>query len=420
MAAKPHGKTMLACLYTKTFSVSSLRIIGWLLCLSAPTLLPAQTPFFCPGGPGPTEDDVNTSDPPGMAELRFGEAVAISGRTALAGMPARNGAGRVGVYTRAEDGWQRTATLNPSNENDTEFGRSIDLDRNTAVIGAQNAVYVFNRRGKDGRWRQLARLTSSSAQRTIGSVVEYEQGVIATSAPGENLPGAVVIYERSHKGNFQRTARLMARDGFATDGFGTSLAMRGRILVVGAPGDANSPGAVYVFVRLGHRWLEWQRLQGSDVPAGGRFGASVAIRDRAIVVGAPGVDLPEGETSLPEGNAYVFLLSRGEWFESQQLNGGEVTFVARFGSTVAMGREFVAVSAPIEEAISRAEGHVVLFEWVGSELRFGRGIFTGSPPAGADLDFSGRRLIIGMPGPLVFLPNSVGFSVVCEPAPEAD
>ncbi len=401
-------------MHTKATSITPLRLIGWLLCFSSPAFLPAQTPFSCPGGPAPTADDLNTSDPPGFAELRFGAAVALNGETALAGMPAREGVGRVGVYTRSDEGWQRTATLNASNENDVEFGRSIDLDGDTAVIGAQSAVYVFNRRGKGKGWKQLARLTSTG-QRTVGSVVEYEHGVIATSAVGENLPGAVLIYERGHKNAFRRTATLMARDGFAGDGFGTSLAMQGRILVVGAPGDASSPGAVYVFVRLGHRWIQWQRLQGSDVPAGGSFGASVAIRDRAILVGAPGIDLPGELTFLPEGNAYVFLLSRGEWFESQQLNGGEQTFFARFGSSVAMGRGFVAVSAPIEEAISRAEGSVVLFEWVGSELRFGRRILQGPPPAGADLDFWQQRLIAGMPGPLVFLPNAVGFSLVCEP-----
>ena len=78
-------------------------------------------------------------------------------------------------------------------------------------------------------------------------------------------------------------------------------------------------------------------MVGSDAVPGSQFGESVAIKDRAILVGAPyqGV-IGEGcSVSLPDGNAYVFLPYRRTWFESQTLNG-YAQFCARFGNDVAM------------------------------------------------------------------------------------
>jgi hypothetical protein len=189
----------------------------------------------------------------------------------------------------------------------------------------------------------------------------------------------------------------MAKDGSPGDAFGSSLAMEHNTLVVGASG-ANSSGAAYVYVRQGGQWRERQKLLPSDAIPGGRFGASVALRAGVIVVGAPQIDLPAEETSIPEGNVYVFLPHRGGWFESQKLNGGDQLFFATFGTSVAMGRGMVAVGAPIDEAILRGEGAAFVFEWVGQELTHGREAVSDEIGAGRDLDFWRRRVIVGLPG----------------------
>jgi FG-GAP repeat len=311
-------------------------------------------------GIGPTDDDRAYFYPPEFADLAFGAAVGVSGNTAMAGMPAHNGyIGRVGVYTLSDGTWERTATLTGSNPADIRFGGGVDLDGNRALIGSVGAAYLFQRVGT--QWHQRARLVSNSTHRTLQPVVEHEHGVIAVSAQGENLPGAVYVFEPDANGAPQRTAILKASDGHAGDDFGSSIAMQRDKIVIGAP-NAGSSGAVYIFRRIAGHWSQIQKLESSDRFAGGHFGFAVAIRNDALIVGAPDVDLPgDDDTFTPEGNAYVFLRNGDVWHESQKLNDGQRTFFASFGTRVAMGQGRVAISAPLEDTFSRANCHVFGF-----------------------------------------------------------
>lgn len=85
------------------------------------------------------------------------------------------------------------------------------------------------------------------------------------------------------------------------------------------------------------------------------------------------------------------------------------TAVALFGQDVAMGRGLAAVTTPIFEAVMSTEGSVLVFDWVGQELRFGRE--AARIPSGhfvVDLDFSGRRLIVGILEYEFTQPNTIG------------
>ena len=87
------------------------------------------------------------------------------------------------------------------------------------------------------------------------------------------------------------------------------LSLDGELLAVGAYGEDSSSkgvngdetdnragrsGAVYVFLRTGGLWAQEAYLKASNTeggfPAGDFFGASVAVSDDAIVVGATGED----------------------------------------------------------------------------------------------------------------------------------
>jgi FG-GAP repeat protein len=236
--------------------------------------------------------------------------------------------------------------------------------------------------------------------------VAYDNGVTAIGTGNladTSTPGVVYLYEREPKQGLRRIATLRASDASENDLFGASLAMERDVLVVGAPNQGLFsggvvPGAAYVFTRRGHDWIEQQKLLGSDALPGSAFGTSVAVQDRAILVGAPLRDAP-GETcteSLPDGNAYVFLPHRRTWFESQALNS-DAQFCALFGADVAMGRGLVAVTTPMFEPVSGSDGAVLAFDWAGQELVSGRRVIrTGPGEHTADLDFSGRTLIAGI------------------------
>jgi hypothetical protein len=407
MATKPitddcHAKTTLACL---------------LLCVALP--LSAQSPVVSSVSVSPSAEEL--AQLPRDEHVLFGASVGIAGRTAMAANPQL---GSVAVFTLTkEGGWSRTSTLVQSGGS---LGRAIDLDTNSAVItgalernGAViSSLNLFRRMGRE--WREIARAELGSPQLGFRSGVEHENGVIAVSVSRIDVfpspdPGAVYIYElarmrnkdEAHAGSahsklrLRRTAILQANDGFPDDGFGTSLAMEGPLLVVGAR------DAVYVFLHAGPEWIQIARLTSSDGQGIG-FGASVDIHKGVILVGAPGADVPSDLPLSSEGNAYVFLPTREGWIESQKLNGGESLFFSEFGSKVAMGDGLVAVSAPRDQSVLRGVGRIIVFDWVGDQLQFGRSVTDIEGTAGTDLDMSGRQFIAGMMPTTAFVERAVG------------
>ena len=104
--------------------------------------------------------------------------------------------------------------------------------------------------------------------------------VVALMAAACAIAGAAEI-----PGPFEEE-RLTAPDGAFRDYFGSSVAISGDTLVIGAPdatvGSHPYQGAAYVFTRSGGGWKFAAKLSA----AGGafEFGYSVAISDDSIVV----------------------------------------------------------------------------------------------------------------------------------------
>jgi hypothetical protein len=87
------------------------------------------------------------------------------------------------------------------------------------------------------------------------------------------------------------------------DQFGASVALVGNQLFVGAPGDTHAggvnAGSAYMFVHSGSEWIETLEFTASDATDGDVFGTSVAVSGHVVVIGAEHDGL---------GSAYVFRL----------------------------------------------------------------------------------------------------------------
>ncbi|MHC5543864.1 FG-GAP repeat protein, partial [Singulisphaera rosea] len=141
------------------------------------------------------------------------------------------------------------------------------------------------------------------------------------------------------------TFPITASDGTAGGGFGSSVAISGNILVVGVGSGAlidNSPGAAYVYVASGNAWNQVAKLTASDSAAGNRFGSSVAISGNTIVVGAP--EAMVGSNS-GQGAAYLFTLTGSSWTQATELTAGDGVAHDLFGSSVAISGNTILVGA---------------------------------------------------------------------------
>lgn len=205
-----------------------------------------------------------------------------------------------------------------------EFGRAIALDGDTAIIGApradtdgltdSGAAYVF-KRDAAGDWNEQAKLTASDAASIdlFGGAVDLDgdTAIIGAKFADNNglvNAGAVYVFERDGAGNWTEQAKLTASDPATSDIFGTSLALKGTTILIGASGaDINGlwgAGAAYLFTRDGLGvWSEQAKLTASDAAQGAFFGGiysdGISLSNNLALIGAP----------LAGGSAYVFDLS---------------------------------------------------------------------------------------------------------------
>src|SRR5688572_361426 len=103
-------------------------------------------------------------------------------------------------------------------------------------------------------------------------------------------------------------------------GFGGAAAIAGDQVLIGRPGTltgfplpATHAGAVHIFRRDGDRWAESGMVTAKDGALGDAFGSSLAVDGSLLAVGAPGA---------PGGGA-VYLFERGSggrWTERARLS----------------------------------------------------------------------------------------------------
>ncbi len=289
------------------------------------------------------------------AEDIFANSVAISGSTAVVGAPFKNSeTGAAYVFVRSGTAWSQQAELTASDAavND-RLGWSVAISGSTVVVGAPNknsntgAAYVFVRSGT--AWSQQGKLTASDAavNDTFGWSVAISGSTAVVGAPGRSgSTGATYAYVRSGT-VWSQQAELIAADGADFDEFGVSVGISGSTAVMGARVKNSNAGAAYVFVRSGTVWSQQAELTAADGAANDYFGTSVAISGSIVVVGAP-------SKNSSTGAAYVFVRSGTVWSQQAGLTAADGASGDSFGTSVAISGTTAMVGAPNEDSSTGA------------------------------------------------------------------
>jgi len=221
----------------------------------------------------------------GDSDDYFGYSVAVSGDTVVVGAfgdEDPNGAKAGSAYIfEVGGGWadghaNQVAKLDPSDgDSSDQFGFSVAVSGDTVVVGA------FVDEHPNGSW--------------AGSAYVFAKG----GGWGD--------------GHANQVAKLDPDDGDSDDFFGISVAVSGDTVVVGAIGNEDPNGAfagsAYIF-EVGGGWADGHanqvtKLDPSDGDSSDQFGTSVAVSGDTIVVGAIKDEDPNGSAA---GSAYVFEL----------------------------------------------------------------------------------------------------------------
>ena len=263
-------------------------------------------------------------------------------------------------------------------DQDDLFGVGVAIDHSTLVVGASRddtyasdggAVYVYDISGDAPMLEQQLGSLTPALRDWFGRVVAIDDGVIVVAAPGDDDAaldaGAVSVFVRQD-GFWVHQQTLTAPDPSPMDAFGTSLAIHGDTLIVGAPGDDSSSanaGAAFVFRRTGSTWSLVQQLTASDASIFDSFGQSLACDGVKLAVGAWAAD--EGAPNA--GAVYVYELAGGSWTSEQKLTSVQASTSDMFGASVAIEGDFVVVGAVQADGPEVDTGAAVVFRRSGAE-----------------------------------------------------
>jgi hypothetical protein len=287
---------------------------------------------------------------PGTSNDYWGSGIAVSGSTLVVGEEFADAAY---VYEWDGAGWVESQVLT-GGLSGSEFGTAVDVDGDWILVGAPRdggqghgkeagAVHFFHFdmfRYDGSEWVEEQKLTAYDARkqdhygRNVAVSPDTNEVLVASSNAAGIRLGAVYVYTHA-TGSWVYTQKIVPWGGGGAQAFGDAMAIEGNALVIGAQGADNlgsDSGAAFVYRYDGAAWMREQRLLASDGGESDRFGWSVAIRGDLIAVGAHN----DADEAFNAGSAYVFEHSGTKWRQAAKVHstGGEEN--GYFGSAVAL------------------------------------------------------------------------------------
>jgi hypothetical protein len=293
----------------------------------------------------------------------FGLSVALDGDTVVIGAPWDDDdgskSGSVYIWRRSGETWslEQKITASDAAAGD-EFGNSVAISGDSLIAGASGegssgAAYVFIRSGVTWSEQQKLTVAYGSAD-SFGWGVSIDGDTAAVIDPYDDAlvsyNGAAYIFDRSGA-VWSETARLVGSQGATKDYLGerggesSCFRLLNDVLVVGAPGPSTTPGRVYVFSKNGGPWSEAAILTAT-APLGdmqGQFGGAVDYDGTRIIVGDPYVQ-NAGPVYL--GGIYIYELDGGVWTQVYSYIGPEDPgWPWAFGDSVRISAQQVLVGS---------------------------------------------------------------------------
>lgn len=274
----------------------------------------------------------------------------------------------------------------PIAEIGANFGSSVDLSQNTAVIGARSAsqgegqVYVADLQGK--QWSTPLELEAASLRdrRNFGWSVAIDGEHLAASSRQAKLAAAaapplfesgVVSFFRRGSAGWSEVDTIFSPNPATAGAFGLSVDLQGDLALIGEPGANTNTlqrsGAAHIYRRnSAGRWRALQRLQAPDASSDAFFGSTVHLSQRGSATFAFITALGASGAGRLVGKVYVFerRSKREPFLLRESLSPTFEAQGARFGFSLQADQDRLWVGAPGETHPTSGTrlGAVYLFE----------------------------------------------------------
>ena len=273
----------------------------------------------------------------------FGSSIAYGNGNVLLGAPdddydGGTNDGSVFLYAYRLDRWLMVQKIVPDKpyplSYDNKFGRSLSADGRHVAVGAKHRVYIYQ--------NNIASLSYQTyfenSEVSFGQAVAVDGDWLAVGAPEDNgRLGSVYIY-RNQNGAWSFFSKLSSMSSSTQWNFGSALSLQNNRLAVGVPNTANTgeAGRVLFYEYDGVDWQFADSLQaGIEGGPGDLFGSSLALDGDRLAVGAP-------DQQFSVGQVYLFEKQNGVWKMSAKFIGDNFTFgrsAALYGDYAAFGTD---------------------------------------------------------------------------------
>ncbi|MBI4195302.1 MAG: filamentous hemagglutinin N-terminal domain-containing protein, partial [Betaproteobacteria bacterium] len=343
--------------------------------------------------PFATSRNINIEGPTptvGTLSLNTGELQQITAGTLQIGRSTDTGT--LTVATAVGSGDVTASTLKLAHQNIAING-ALNVGTNTLVLTATGTV------------EQTAPITAGTLE-LLGAGGEHaltdpanQIGTVKANTGSVTLvnDGALVVSGISTGGVGAETI-VAASPLVAGEQFGGSIAVKGDVMIVGAPGTFQTGiGAVYVYRWNGTAWVFEAKLVPPDSIAR-NFGTGVAVEGTHAVVGAPETT----DVNFRSGAAYAFEFDGSSWGSGTKLAFSQKVFESVFGVSAAIDNNRLVIGGNGRTSEGGFwTGKIWFYDFV-SGAWVERGNARQSDPQsndyfGLDLAISGDRMIVGAP-----------------------
>ncbi len=317
--------------------------------------------------------------------------------------------GLVNVYAADAERtrWSLVAVLHADDAlpENREFGKAIAMQGRRLVIASNAALRVYERR--HGEYELVETVVLSDATIPESTPIEFVKDVLAISVVDNSGGSSVRVFRINHRGKARQVALLSPPGGpDANDVGGVSLDADGRALAVGIISLSGARNRVFLYQPHRGAWKRTDIVTAPSSTAVG-FGSSVALSGKRLVIGAPGENQEVQENSfLWSGAVHVYRhvhshvhgQVHNRWVRVQRLASNDPAqpsyALVGFGSEIETNGRYFWITAPRDHDQSAStvqSGPASLYRWNAGRLELVAHGPNSLPRGGIDMS---RRYVI--------------------------
>ncbi|KAJ5073432.1 hypothetical protein M0811_08840 [Anaeramoeba ignava] len=212
-------------------------------------------------------------------------------------------------------------------------------------------------------------------------------------------PGVYIYYQNGT--NWIESSILNPNENQLQSHFGSSISSYQDYLVIGAynqqVGQTRGQGQVYVFQNIDMNWIQKQILIANDGNLLEKFGYSVSIYQDFIAIGAPSDKVGDNSS---QGKVYIFQNNGTNWIQKQILIANDGQEYDNFGWSLSISQNYIVIGAPSAKVGDNSfQGKAYIFQnngtnWIQKQILIASdGQF--SDYFGGSLSISQNYIVIG-------------------------